>query len=292
MMVAVAPAISLPIMPRAPRQAASAVAMATALGPSWPRAKDSWPKVISTGTVQFNNGQRSATNGAFLRLAEDDAKRIWVSLDNGSHFNEVNVVFMDGATDAYDMGMDGLKLRGSADIALAVRPDYASETHEELCIAALPPFYEGTHRRAHGLCGPGGPIHGAQPRNREHGRCARMAGRPCLRHRDRDHRRGHHRCASGRGRNGWKALSQVRPEFNGCGISNGAGRMLHCMDAQWHADHNDGQQIGWPARDAPRPVWSHGMAVCTRWRTPSMPTYRVCHRASMWCAWKAVAIVL
>jgi uncharacterized delta-60 repeat protein len=100
-------------------------------------------KVISTGTVQFNNGQRSATNGAFLRLAEDDAKRIWVSLDNGSHFNEVNVVFMDDATDAYDMGMDGLKLRGSADIALAVRPDYASETHEELCIAALPPLYEG-----------------------------------------------------------------------------------------------------------------------------------------------------
>jgi hypothetical protein len=195
--------------------------MATASGRSWHRAQGFMAQSHLHGNdVEFrNNGQRSATNGAFLRLAEDDAKRIWVSLDNGSHFNEVNVVFMDGATDAYDMGMDGLKLRGSADIALAVRPDYASETHEELCIAALPPLYEGTIVELTAFCGPGGPIHGAQPRNREHGRCARMAGRPCLRHRDRDHGCGHHRCASGRGRDGGQALSQVRPECNGCGIS-------------------------------------------------------------------------
>lgn len=95
-------------------------------------------KAISTGTVAFNNAQRDAAAGTFLKT-EEETSRIWLSLANDTLYNEVNIVFMQGATTAFDNLLDGHKLRGNPNIAFAVKPEGITAIEDELCIAALPP---------------------------------------------------------------------------------------------------------------------------------------------------------
>lgn len=100
-------------------------------------------KATSSGNVIFNNAQRDAAAGTFLKT-EEETSRIWLSLANDTLYNEINVVFMDGATTAFDHLLDGQKIRGNAHIAFTVIPDGTTALGDELCIAALPPVTEET----------------------------------------------------------------------------------------------------------------------------------------------------
>ena len=100
-------------------------------------------KVTAAGSVTFNNAQRNAAAGTFLKT-EEEAQRIWISLNNETNYNEINVVFMEDATEEYDRALDGQKLRGNPNMALAVKPAYSNAQEDELCIAALPPVTEET----------------------------------------------------------------------------------------------------------------------------------------------------
>jgi len=100
-------------------------------------AQGFFAKAIATGSVTFQNSQRNAAAGNFFKT-ESEISRIWISLNNESLYNEINIVFMDGATDGFDNMLDGQKLRGNANIAFAVRPEGTTAIEDELCIAALP----------------------------------------------------------------------------------------------------------------------------------------------------------
>lgn len=100
-------------------------------------------KAISSGNVVFNNAQRNTAAGTFLKT-EEETSRIWLSLANDTLYNELNVVFMEGATNAFDHMLDGQKLRGNTHIAFAVKPEGTTAIEDELCIAALPPVTEET----------------------------------------------------------------------------------------------------------------------------------------------------
>lgn len=103
-------------------------------------------KVINSGNggvAKFENDQRSSGAATFLKT-EEESSRIWLSLTNDTMYNEINIVFMEGATTAFDNMLDGHKLRGNAHIAFAVKPEGSTAQEDELCIAALPPVTEET----------------------------------------------------------------------------------------------------------------------------------------------------
>jgi hypothetical protein len=91
-------------------------------------------KAISPGAVlNFNNTMRVANTTQFFRVNGDDS-RLWFSVEGNNHFNQILIGILDDATDGEDRLYDATKLRGNADISLAV-----TEDGKDYCIYAFPP---------------------------------------------------------------------------------------------------------------------------------------------------------
>lgn len=93
-------------------------------------------EALSAGTVQFNNSMRGGTNSQFFKLAEEgEMDRLWLNLSGNDLFNQALTVFIDDATEQRDALYDAYKVRGNADISLAIRQE-----DESFAVVAFPPL--------------------------------------------------------------------------------------------------------------------------------------------------------
>lgn len=105
---------------------------------SIPSCQGFFVNVESSGTINFNNGQRGGSNGQFFRMAAPNAQRMWLSInnDNLELFNQTLVAFDEFATDQKDWGVDAYKFRGNPAISIGARQD--NETYVIATYASIP----------------------------------------------------------------------------------------------------------------------------------------------------------
>lgn len=93
-------------------------------------------EALSAGTVQFNNSMRGGTNTQFFKLVEEsEMDRLWLNLSGNDLFNQALTVFIDDATEQRDALYDAYKVRGNADISLAMMQE-----EESFAVVAFPPL--------------------------------------------------------------------------------------------------------------------------------------------------------
>jgi|GEM_PF-2263307 len=91
----------------------------------------------TSGTIDFNNGQRGGSNGQFFRMAAQNGQRMWLSInnDNLELFNQTLVAFDEFATDQKDWGVDAYKFRGNPAISIGAQQNdetYVIATYEAI----------------------------------------------------------------------------------------------------------------------------------------------------------------
>ncbi len=77
-------------------------------------------KAIATGQVVFKPSQMSEESSRLLKATmeeDNDMRRLWLAMTNGSLYNETLIAFSSFTTDGFDAGYDGLKRQGNEDIA-------------------------------------------------------------------------------------------------------------------------------------------------------------------------------
>jgi hypothetical protein len=89
----------------------------------------------TSGTIDFNNGQRGGSNGQFFRMAAQNGQRMWLSINNYNLelFNQTLVAFDEFATDQKDWGVDAYKFRGNPAISIGAQQNdetYVIATYE------------------------------------------------------------------------------------------------------------------------------------------------------------------